>query len=123
MSKLTDEAKREDDPLAFLRALVEGNDPRKVSKIYTTVMAVYEDNFGAPPCEEDWEEIVELVEKYGKGGKVELSVSRQAAATLAEYQHSKRKSGEGVNEEEAIMLPELTDKELKLYSRWFDAQY
>ena len=118
------EAEESDDPLAFLKSIMEGNDPRKSSELYNMIMEEYEDNFGEPPCAERWEEIVEFIEENCRNEKVPVALSRQAAQTLMEYRHAKKKQGSGKNlAETTAELPPLTEPELELFMDWFDANF
>lgn len=112
------------DPLVFLKAIMDGNDPRKSSQLYNMITGHYEDNFGEPPTVEEWEEIVEYVEENCKNENVSIALSRQAAQTLMEYKHAKKKHGTGSSDaDSAAELPPLTEPELELFMDWFDVNF
>ena len=112
------------EPLEFLAALVSGHDPRQLSDVYIMAETIEEENFGDPPNDEQWEELLNLIRQQYKHSPVPVAVSKSAATTLAEYQHSKRKSIEiHAAAGGPVDLPPLTEKELELFEEWFSAQF
>ncbi len=110
-------------PLKFLASVMSGVDPRRVSHIWQLVQIIEEENFGDPPTNDQWEEIVEAVERDYEPSPVDLVSSQRAAITLAEYQHPKRKSVEVIGEGGKVEVPKLTDDELDLFEAWFNDQF
>jgi len=111
------------EPLKFLAALMNGTDPREFSSVYTMAQIIEDDNFGDPPTEAQWEELLELIDKQCKHKPVDVGASLTAARTIAEYQHAKRKSIEVVSSSAEIAIPELTENEFDLFEAWFDDQF
>lgn len=111
------------EPLEFLASLMEGHDPRELSKIYTMAESIEEDNFGDPPDSEQWEELLNLIRTQYKHAPVAVGISKAAATELAQYQHSKRKSVEISNVGAQVELGPLTEEELELFEAWFNGQF
>lgn len=81
------------DPIIFLEALVNGQDPRKFSGVYDLILEI--DSFtNGSPTKEDWEELINYATSHSKYGSVSIGESHSAAKTLAEYLHPKRKQVE-----------------------------
>ena len=80
-------------PLQFLEAIQSGQDPRRLSRIYEMVRDIQDFNDG-PPDEEEWFELLKVVEESYKFKPVSLDQSVSAAKTLAEYRHKKMKADE-----------------------------
>lgn len=116
-------AKGAKEPLEFLAALVAGHDPRELSRIYTMAEAIEEENFGDPPTDEQWEELLQTIRQLYKYAPVGVGVSKSAATTLAEYQHPKRKSIELAGTASLVEVTPLTPEELDLFEEWFHAQF
>lgn len=110
------------DPLVFLESVMNGQDPRKLSDIYKLVLEIQDFSDGKP-SDEDWAEIVDIVISRYKYYTVSMTESSNAAKTLAEYLHAKRKNvevsgstGNSVNgnpltEEEIITFKEVFNDE------------
>lgn len=111
------------EPLSFLASLMAGKDPRSTSRIWALVQVIEDENFGDVPTDEQWEEIVKLVEAEYEPEPVDLITSQKAANTLAEYRHPKRKSIELTSEGGNMEVPELTEGEFDAFEAWFNDQF
>jgi hypothetical protein len=113
------------DPLVFLEAVMNGQDPRRLSSIYELVMEI--DSFSDGDISKgDWYEIVDLVMNNFKYHTVTLSESITASKTLAEYLHAKRKQVEvnGGNSGSASAADNpLTDEEIELFKEKFNDDF
>lgn len=113
------------DPLVFLEAIMNGQDPRKFSGIYELIMEI--DNFSNGDISpSDWTEIVDYTIDHAKYKDVSLTESHSAARTLAEYLHAKRKniemSGTGFGGDSIDSDP-LTEEEIELFKEKFNDEF
>lgn len=112
------------DPLVFLEAVMNGQDPRNLSSVYELIMEI--DSFTNGELEKsDWAEIVDHVSCRYKYNTVSLSDSLGASKTLAEYLHSKRKQIEikdGSSEGSVADNP-LTEDEVELFKEKFNDEF
>ncbi len=112
------------DPLVFLEAVMNGQDPRRTSSIYELIMEI--DNFtNGDLSPEDWNEIVDHVMSKFKYHTVSLGESTNAANTLAQYLHAKRKQvemkGGGIGS--SISEQPLTEEEIELFKEKFNDEF
>lgn len=117
------EAQGVSEPLNFLASIMAGKDPRAISRVWELVQAIEEENFGDVPTDDQWEELISIVEKDYEPAPVDLITSQKAATTLAEYRHPKRKSIELSGEHGKVEVPELTNSEFDLFEEWFNDQF
>ena len=112
------------DPLVFLEAVMNGQDPRKLSDIYKLVLEVQDFSDGNPSSE-DWAEIVDLVISRYKYYTVSMGESTNAAKTLAEYLHAKRKNVEisGGGGSGSVDATPLTEEEIELFKEKFNDDF
>ncbi len=112
------------DPLVFLEAVMNGQDPRQVSGIYKLILEI--DSFTNGDLETtDWSEIVDYALNHAKYKPVSLIESTSAAKTLAEYLHAKRKQIEkldGNAGDNASAVP-LTEEEIELFKETFNDEF
>jgi len=112
------------DPLVFLESVMGGQDPRKTSGIYKLIMEI--DSFtGGDIAPTDWTEIVDYVLNHAKYHEVSLNESTQAAKTIAEYLHAKRKQIEkldGMSSGNASSTP-LSEEEIELFKERFNDDF
>lgn len=78
------------NPLRFLKKVMEGKDPRRKNPVVKKIREIYEYNFGAPPDQDQWDELVKMIEKY-EADIPDLRASQSAASDLANYLHARRK--------------------------------
>lgn len=112
------------DPLIFLEAVMNGQDPRKVSELYALVMDI-EDLSNGNPSRDDWNELVDFVVRNHKYTAVSLSESTSAANTLASYLHAKRKQIErgDIGSIGGGKTEPLTDEEIERFKRKFNSEF
>ena len=79
------------DPLVFLESVMNGQDPRRLSKVYQLASDI-EDFSEGQPTEYEWGELFQAIRDICKFNTVSLSESTAAAKTVAEYLHAKRKN-------------------------------
>ena len=113
------------DPLVFLEAVMNGQDPRKASELCELVSEI--DGFSEGDiARHDWAEVVSFVTSNLQYQPVTLAESMTAGKTLAEYLHPKRKqvdisglgAGAGVNAQSP-----LTAEEVELFREKFNEQF
>ena len=112
------------DPLVFLEAVMNGQDPREQSGIYKLILEI--DSFTGGELEpSDWNELVDYAINHAKYKPVTLGESTGAARTLAEYLHAKRKQIEkldGNSGGNASSTP-LTEEEIELFKEKFNDDF
>ena len=113
------------DPLIFLEAVMNGQDPRRISKIWDLVDEVHTFSDGRP-SPEDWAEIVDYVYTHLRYKQVIIGESMNAAKTLAEYIYPKRKQVD-LNTSEmgkgGIQGDPLTEDEIELFKERFNDEF
>ena len=112
------------DPLVFLEAVMNGQDPRRLSDIYKLVLEVQDFSDGEPSSA-DWAEIVDMVISRYKYYTVSMGESTNAAKTLAEYLHAKRKNVEmsGGASSGSVDNNPLTEEEILLFKETFNDEF
>jgi len=113
------------DPLVFLESIMSGQDPRRLSSIYELIMEI--DSFtNGELSKEDWAEIVDHVNTRFKYHTVSMSESINAAKTIAEYLHPKRKQidigGNNTGATDPSQQP-LTAEEIELFKEKFNDEF
>lgn len=113
------------DPLVFLEAVMNGQDPRRLSSIYELIVEI--NSFSDDEISKtDWNEVVDLVMNNFKYHTVTLSDSITASKTLAEYLHPKRKqielNSEGYEIASAHDDP-LTEEEIAVFKEKFNDDF
>jgi len=110
------------DPLIFLESVMNGADPRKISRLYKLVAELHEFSDGEPDPS-DWAEIVDIVLTDYKYRPVGLGESITAAKTMAEYLYAKRKqidtNGGNSSGSDPGSNP-LTEEEVELFKEKFN---
>lgn len=113
------------DPLVFLEAVMNGQDPRRLSSIYELICEI--DSFtNGELSKSDWAEIVDHVSSRYKYHTVSLGDSLAASKTLAEYLHAKRKQVELNGAQGATADPAhhpLTAEEIELFKEKFNDDF
>ena len=112
------------DPLVFLEAVMNGQDPRRLSSIYDLVMEI--DEFtGGDINKSDWNELLDHVMCRFKYQTVSLAESVGASKTIAEYLHAKRKQVETVdrNNESNPNAHPLEADEIELFKEKFNDEF
>ena len=113
------------DPLVFLESVMNGQDPRRLSSIYELILEI--DSFtGGDIGSGEWGEIVDHVSNRYKYKPVSLGESTNAAKTLAEYLHAKRKQVEikgagGIGG--SIVDTPLSEDEIELFKEKFNDDF
>ena len=111
------------DPLVFLESIMNGQDPRKVSGIYKLILDINDFSDG-DISREDWTEVVDYVISNFKYSTVSISESINAAKTLAEYLHPKRKQIEKVDGASGTSVAgKLTEEEIELFKEKFNDEF
>lgn len=112
------------DPLVFLESIMNGQDPRRgIGNVYKFAIDCQELHEG-PPDQEDWTTLLELIRTYCKYQIVKLDQSQNAAKTLAEYLHPKRKHVETSDSNgESKNVNELTQKEIKTFLKIYEKEF
>lgn len=113
------------DPLVFLEAVMNGQDPRRLSSIYELIFEI--DSFtNGDISKSDWSEIVDQVSSNYKYHAVSLTDSINASKTLAEYIHPKRKQVELNGTQGTTTDPAhhpLTTEEIELFKEKFNDEF
>jgi len=113
------------DPLVFLEAVMNGQDPRGLSRLYKLVTDIQEFNNGEPDPS-DWAEVIDLVMSDFKFRGVILGESIAAAKTLSEYLYPKRKQvdiGGSQGGSGDIQNNPLTEEEIELFKERFNDEF
>lgn len=113
------------DPLIFLEAVMNGQDPRQLSRLYKLVTDIMDFSDGEPDPS-DWAEIVDLVLGEYKFRPVAIGESITAAKTMAEYMYAKRKqvdTGGGSGEGASVHNNPLTEEEIELFKEKFNEEF
>lgn len=111
------------DPLIFLESVMCGQDPRQLSHIYRLALDI-NDFSGGEPSREEWDELFQQIEKKLKYQEVDFKASSQAAKTLAEYLHAKRKQIETFTSNSLDLASQpLTAEEVELFKERFNAEF
>lgn len=112
------------DPIVFLESVMNGQDPRAFSGVYNLIMEI--DSFTNGDLEKsDWNELVDYAINHAKYQTVSLSESTNAAKTIAEYLHAKRKQIEkidGSGEGDGSAEP-LTEEDIELFKEKFNDEF
>ena len=112
------------DPLVFLESVASGSDPRSTSQLYEFINEINEFNDGAPPDQDEWEEILNYIHIYHRYQTVSLNESITAAKTMAEYVHAKKKQIDtNINVESKKLNLELSEEEIELFKEKFNAEF
>lgn len=112
------------DPLVFLESIMNGQDPRKINKLFELVSEIHAFSDGEP-TKADWLELVDYVNTHLKYQIVSLADSVGAAKTLSEYLHPKRKQidlGGGDGGIGGSATP-LTEEEIELFKEKFNDEF
>ncbi len=112
------------DPLVFLESVMNGQDPRAFSGIYTLILEI--DSFTNGELEkEDWNELVDYAITHSKFKNVTLNESTNAAKTIAEYLHAKRKQVEKIDGALAGsgVAESLTEEDIELFKEKFNDEF
>lgn len=113
------------DPLVFLESIMNGQDPRKISKLWEMIEEINTFSDGAP-SKEDWAEVIEYVDSHMRYCHVSLSESSHSAKVLAEYIYPKRKQVD-LNTSEmgkgGIQGDPLTEEEIELFKERFNDEF
>lgn len=113
------------DPLIFLEAVMNGQDPRQLSRLYKLVTDIQDFSDGEPDPS-DWAEVVDIVLSDFKFRPVAIGESITAAKTMSEYLYAKRKqvdtnggSGSGAS----MHNNPLTEEEIELFKEKFNDEF
>jgi len=120
------EAGESPDPLLFLEAIMNGQDPRNISEVYELVCEIDDWNEGEINLS-DWGEVVECIRKNYKYNKVSISESHSAAVSLASYLHPKQKqvelSGGVATGHINIADYPLTEEDIEVFKEKFNDEF
>lgn len=113
------------DPLIFLESVMNGKDPRNMSRLYKLVAEISDFSDGEIHPS-DWAEVVDLVLADHKYRPVGIGESITAAKTMAEYMYPKRKQidtngGSGANG--SVSNSPLTEEEIELFKERFNDEF
>lgn len=113
------------DPLVFLESVMNGKDPRTISRIYKLVAEIHEFSDGeVDPA--DWAEVVDTVLAEYKYRPVGIGESITAAKTMAEYMYAKRKqidTNGGSGGSGDVAANPLTEEEIELFKEKFNEEF
>jgi len=113
------------DPLIFLEAVMNGQDPRGLSRLYQLVTDI-NDFCDGNPDPSDWAEIVDTVITDLKFRPVNITESITAAKTMSEYLYAKRKqvdTGGGTSGTGDAHNDPLTEEEIELFRERFNDEF
>lgn len=110
------------ESLTFLKHVMRGVDPRERDPLYEFI----KDLDGAPPTDEEWDEILLHIKTEPVGRPVKMSDSLSAGKALAEYEHAKLKSIEvkgDIKSELMVKNSPLTDDEIARFRDVFNDEF
>lgn len=112
------------DPLVFLEAVMNGQDPRSISEVFKLAQLIQEFSEGEP-TPADWAEIYQLICETAKFGVSSIGESITGAKSLAEYLHPKRKQIDvnGIGGQGTAEVTELTEEEIELFKEKFNDEF
>lgn len=111
------------DPVTLLQGFANGQDLRNHSLVYLKILEM-ENEFGdEPPDVWAWDELVELIKDHHRFLPVERGISKDAAKTLLEYMHNKKKAVEVTDKTSSGEVTELTKAEIRRFNRIFKNEY
>ena len=113
------------DPLVFLESVMNGSDPRQISRLYKLVTDIHDFSDGDPDPS-DWAEIVDTVITDLKFRPVAIGESITAAKTVSEYLYAKRKqvdTGGGTSGTGDAHNDPLTEEEIELFRERFNDEF
>ncbi len=111
------------DPMVFLECIVQGSDPRNISNIYNLLEEIKTFE-GDSICQSSWEELRNLLLSEHKYNIVSIEQSFQAAKTIAEYLHPKRKQVDIYgNNNDSGSSTKLTVEEIDLFKERFNDEF
>lgn len=119
---IVEDAEESDDPLEFLRQIMNGEDPRSGSELVLLANTIDEFSDGSP-SKKEWNGLLELIQRQYSKCRVPISSSLSAGKTLAEYKHSKKKQSESGSEGGASSIDPLTDEEVRTFLSVFDDEF
>ena len=122
VQKLLDEGKLE-GPLRMFAQVMLGQDPRHIDVLAERILEINE--FGYPD-EDDWEQLVAFAETRYKHRSVDIKTSMDAAKSLAEYLHPKRKALEltgNIDAGVSAKISPLTEEEVEIFKEKFDGSF
>lgn len=112
------------DPLVFLEAIMNGQDPRRINRLFELVNEIHSFTDGEP-TKADWLELVDFINTNLRYQTVSLAESITAARSLSEYLHPKRKQidlgGEGAGV--GGSSTPLTEEEIELFKERFNDEF
>ena len=110
------------DPLVFLESVMNGQDPRRYSELYTLAIDIEEFSDGEP-SPDDWAVMFDKIRMFCKYQHVSLSESTSAAKNIAEYLHAKRKQVEKKVSGESAPLVPLKTAEIKAFLKIYEGEF
>lgn len=110
------------DPLVFLESVMNGQDPRKQSDLYTLAIDIDEFSDGVPDAD-DWALIYDMIRMHFKYQSVSLSESTSAAKTISEYLHAKRKQIETKESGAMAEVQPLKKAEIKAFLKIYEGEF
>lgn len=111
------------DPIVLLVGLANGQDLTNESTIATWLKEHEEGNGDNPPGELEWLELVDMIKYYYTAMPIDEKTKLVAQKTLAEYQHSKKKSIEITDKSTIEPVGDLKTSEIKRFKRVFNRAY
>ena len=114
------------DPLLFLEAIMNGEDPRNLSEIYDLICEI-DDWADGDINQSDWNEVVDCIRNHYKYQKVSVNESHSAAVSLASYLHPKQKQiemkgGLGQGTMNVTDHP-LTEEDIEMFKEKFNDEF
>jgi len=112
------------DPLVFLEAIMTGQDPRFTSDLFNIVESI-QDFTDGEPTPDDWSDLYKYVTEHMKYQEVTIAQSVNAAKSLSEYLHPKRKQIDviGTINQDSAKIESLTIEEVELFKEKWNDEY
>lgn len=111
------------NPVELLIGLANGVDLSKKSTVLEFVENLKNQYGDEMPDEFDYFDLIELIQDKYKFELVDINTQMSAQKTLVEYQHPKKKAVELTTKNEGSEISELTEREIEIFKKKFDAKY
>jgi len=111
------------DPVTLLQGFANGQDLRSHNIIYEMVLDLEHKYGDKLPDVWDYDELIDLIKNEYRFLPVERGISKDAAKTLLEYMHNKKKALEVTDKSTVGAVGELSRAEIKRFERIFKNEY
>ncbi len=113
------------DPIVFLEAVMNGQDPREYGELYQLVCDIDDFCEDGVPSKSEWSEIVDWVYTHLKYRRASMSDAMTASKTLMEYLHPKKKQIEAttITQSSSHIDNPLSEDEIEIFKEKFNDEF